>query len=228
MSFDKYSFLFTYPDAKQTLSARRVHIRRLYDILELSIHRNELPRARNAWSILVRCKEINWKIMWKTGASLVATDDDDKAASTRNKVEYLTTMMLQFPEARESIIQEMILHLITTHRYRRALDELELYLPSPPFQENSVLHTYAGLICLYVAQPQVAPGVSPEGRSLRDAQHYFDRARYLDQDNMVATAWSDAIPNFNSSGEDRETPVSDDENMDVETNTVQRVKRART
>ena len=55
------------------------------------------------------------------------------------------------------------------------------------------MHTYAGLICLYVAQPQTVPGVSPEGRSLRDAQHYFDRARYLDQDNMVATAWSDAV-----------------------------------
>ena len=99
MSPDKYSFLFTYPDAKQTLSARRVHIRRLYDILELSIHRDDFLRARNAWSILVRCKEINWKIMWKTGASFVATSDNDKSTATRNKVEYLTTMMLQFPEA---------------------------------------------------------------------------------------------------------------------------------
>lgn len=104
----------------------------------------------------------------------------------------------------------MVLHLIASRQYRKALDELELsvqrlpaprqradstlrYLPSPPFQENSVLNAYAGLICLYLAQPHRPCNQSNEGRSLRDAQQYFDRAKYLDQDNMVATAWSNAV-----------------------------------
>lgn len=98
MSSDKYSFLFTYPDAKQPLSARKVHLRRLYDILELCIQHNDLVRARKAWAILVRCKEVNWKVMWKTGALLVGVEEDKKVV-VRNRVEYLTTMMLQYPEA---------------------------------------------------------------------------------------------------------------------------------
>lgn len=98
MSSDSYKFLFAYPNAKQTLSARKVHIRRLYDILELSIHRNDLARAKKAWAILVRCKEVNWKTMWRTGALLVGKSEDP-TMSARDRLEYLTTMMLQFAEA---------------------------------------------------------------------------------------------------------------------------------
>lgn len=98
MSSDPYKFLFAYPNAKQTLSARKVHIRRLYDILELSVHRDDLVRAKKAWSILVRCKELNWKVMWKTGALLVG-EHEDSAATAKVRLGYLTTIMLQFPEA---------------------------------------------------------------------------------------------------------------------------------
>ena len=93
-----YSFLFSYVSPKQTLSTRKVHIRRLYDVLELSIHRDDLVRARKAWAILVRCKEVDWKIMWKTGA-LLAGAEDKKTVATQNRVEYLITMLLQYPEA---------------------------------------------------------------------------------------------------------------------------------
>lgn len=109
-----------------------------------------------------------------------------------------------------------------------------------------MLHAYAGLICLYLAQPNRAADVSSEGRSLRDAQQYLDRARYLDPNNLVAAAWSDAvrrhatfsgvprphnlhaqIPQFSTSADDRVTPVSDDEDMTLDS-AGQRVKRART
>ena len=71
---------------------------------------------------------------------------------------------------RESLVQELVLSLAVAGRERDALDELELcgsphffvslhtpnskqcsYLPSPPYQDNSVLHTYAGLLCLRLA-----------------------------------------------------------------------------
>jgi len=70
---------------------------------------------------------------------------------------------------RESLLQELVLSLALAGRERDALDELELcgslcswllhttqlkqcsYLPSPPYQDNSVLHTYAGLLCLRLA-----------------------------------------------------------------------------
>lgn len=74
-------------------------------------------------------------------------------------------------EKRESIFQELILRLIVFGNHREALDELELYvsfqipfasacwniihryLPSFPFQDNPVLHVYAGMISLYLSQP---------------------------------------------------------------------------
>jgi RNA polymerase I-specific transcription initiation factor RRN11 len=143
MSSDKYSFLFALPEAKQTLSARKVHIRRLYDILELCIYRNDISRAKKAWSILIRCKEINWKAMWRT-ATLLVGEHENSESLARHRLEFLTTMMLQLPEAvseltlcrtiltaamqRESIIQEMILHLIVARQHRKALDELELFV----------------------------------------------------------------------------------------------------
>jgi hypothetical protein len=72
---------------------------------------------------------------------------------------------------RESLVRELVLSLAMAGRERDALDELELcgslifilpfclktqleqcsYLPSPPYQDNSVLHTYAGLLCLRLA-----------------------------------------------------------------------------
>ena len=80
---------------------------------------------------------------------------------------------------RESLVQELVLSLAVAGRERDALDELELcgslhsfvltyaqlkqcsYLPSPPYQDNSVLHTYAGLLCLRLAlsvETDLGPG----------------------------------------------------------------------
>jgi hypothetical protein len=126
-----------------------------------------------------------------------------------------------------------VLSLALAGRERDALDELELcgsqfffclfyfifwfvvtcgqlygysYLPSPPYQDNPVLHTYAGLICLRLAQwnnklsgdtqgtreaPKHMETVelislqkNPEQRSdqimLREARQYLERARALD------------------------------------------------
>ena len=47
----------------------------------------------------------------------------------------------------------LVLHLIKHERYREAMDELELYLPSPPYDSVSSLHTYAGMLAFFLAQP---------------------------------------------------------------------------
>jgi len=66
------------------------------------------------------------------------------------------------------------------------------YLPSPPYQDNSVLHTYAGLLCLRLALATHA-GDAKEQRNdaskqtlLREAQQHLDRARTLDPEGVVA------------------------------------------
>ena len=216
--FDKRSsssspFLFASPDGKAPSTARKVHLRRLRDILHLSIQRGDLLLARRTFGLLARCPEIEWTAIWKIGLVILATDSPpggDNILGTTKHVEFLRVMMLQHPEEvrsvvprpshfpvsgghgilfplfnptppprmsycsrtfqRESLVQELVLSLAIAGRERDALDELELcgsphffvslhtldskqcsYLPSPPYQDNSVLHTYAGLLCLRLA-----------------------------------------------------------------------------
>lgn len=53
---------------------------------------------------------------------------------------------------KETMLKELVLLFILSGQYSQALDELELYLPSFPYQDNPVLHIYAGLLCLHLAQ----------------------------------------------------------------------------
>lgn len=111
MSGSLDSFLFAFLGDKRPSSARKVHIRRLHDILQISISRDDYPRAKRAWSILVRCKEVDWKEMWRYGLLLLgdgqiqntATPADGvyvTSAETRVenlRVEYLRKMRMQHP-----------------------------------------------------------------------------------------------------------------------------------
>lgn len=226
MSCDEHRFLFAPLDSRKPLTARKIHIRRLYDVLQLSIHRNDLARARRAWCILVRCKEVHWMAMWTTGLHLLGANTD-KVGPASKRLEYLRTMMLRNPEDREDIIKELVLHLILAGSYREALDELELYLPSFPYQDNPVLHTYAGLISLYLAQPSrsAGTGLSFDSGLLREAQSHFERSIILDPENVVAHAFLDKIATFaNSPSED--DPSSDDQGMDLDDHNFRR-KRVR-
>lgn len=84
---------------------------------------------------------------------------------------------------RELILKELTLRLIRAGMHREALDELDLLvilrpavqaglmvpnrnLPTFPFQDNPVLHVYAGLLAVYLAQPKPNPEVSIEGTPL--------------------------------------------------------------
>ena len=135
------TFLFASLDSKRPLTARKLHIRRLWDILHLCIQRGDLPRARRAWLVLARCKEIPWTDHWNVAtlilgagsSSINSTNEDGMAAHTTDDeelpaVDFLRTMMLQHPDAREDMLRELVLHLISHNRCREALDELELYV----------------------------------------------------------------------------------------------------
>lgn len=78
---------------RKVTTARQVHIRRLFDLLELSIQRHDSHSARRAWSILCRCKDVQWKHLWRLGLLMLS---EDRGQST--PVEYLRAMMFQHPE----------------------------------------------------------------------------------------------------------------------------------
>ncbi|KAI6105877.1 hypothetical protein F5141DRAFT_1126535 [Pisolithus sp. B1] len=199
-----HQFLFSLFEDKPRLTSRRIHIRRLYDILHLSLQRQDLVRAQRAWAILARCNEVHWKNLW----TLSVGDVD----SVPTKIDYLRAMMLQHPDEREKILSELIHLYILAGRHRDALDELEFNnndscLPSFPYYDNPTLHLYAGLCCMFNAQLsndlvegkyfimmhtaglQCLAGTDDSGaadRNLIDrAQIFFQRAKALDPDNIV-------------------------------------------
>ncbi|KAL1738865.1 hypothetical protein HDZ31DRAFT_16613, partial [Schizophyllum fasciatum] len=197
------TFLFSSFDSKRPLTARKLHIRRLWDVLHLCIQKGDMPRARRAWLILARCKEIPWTAHWNI-ATLILNGDParsndstmhDAAASHDDElpaVDFLRTMMLQLPDAREDMLRELVLHLIRHGRCREALDELELYLPSFPYSDNPTLHVYAGLTKLYLAQPSASGGAFNKS-GVRDAQSHFERALSLDEENAAARVFLEKV-----------------------------------
>ena len=76
-------------------SARAFHIRRLNDILHLSVQRNDVERAKRAWTILMRCAEVDWMALWNIGFFVLGHGDEweRKKAS-----EYLKATMLSYPQ----------------------------------------------------------------------------------------------------------------------------------
>ena len=77
-------------------TTRKFHIRRLNDLLYLCLERDDLPRARRAWSILTQCKEFDWKKHWQTGVRLVPITESEHP--NRQKVELLRKLIRFYPE----------------------------------------------------------------------------------------------------------------------------------
>ena len=94
------SFLFNSFDWKVPSTARKVHIRRLLDILHLSIQRRDLPRARKAFGLLSRCEEIEWTVIWKLALLLLSDElpTSGDPPGTAKQLDFLRVMMLQHPE----------------------------------------------------------------------------------------------------------------------------------
>jgi RNA polymerase I-specific transcription initiation factor RRN11 len=92
-------FLFASPDGKTPSTARKVHVRRLRDILHLSLQRGDLLLARRAFGLLSRCEEIEWMVIWKIGLVILAVNSPPgDILGTAKHIEFLRAMMLQHPE----------------------------------------------------------------------------------------------------------------------------------
>lgn len=71
-------------------------------MLHLSIERHDSDRALRAWAILVRCKEFDWKVMWRTGLHIIAMrqnrENDDADRPFRQCLDLARGMMLKQPD----------------------------------------------------------------------------------------------------------------------------------
>ncbi|KAG8691864.1 hypothetical protein FRC11_007223 [Ceratobasidium sp. 423] len=191
-------------------SSRKQHIRFTYDLLHVCLQRGDLGRARRAWAILVKCSEIDWRTLWAIGLALIpGREDGEGGRATREHVNYLKRVRLQIPHLQETLLKETILALIDLGEYQEALDELDLYIVTMPFDQNPVLHLYAGMLWLFTAQPQAenSEGSTPEesARSgslntsnwnasrVASAKRHFRRAVALDPENTFARGWLDRL-----------------------------------
>lgn len=85
-------------------SARKFHIRRLNDIVHLCIQRGDLVRAKAAFAVLARCREIDCMDMWRTGLAVVGSGSDSSqrmdgfdsgSISGAARVQYLKAVILE-------------------------------------------------------------------------------------------------------------------------------------
>ncbi|KAG9104558.1 hypothetical protein FRC06_001338 [Ceratobasidium sp. 370] len=215
-------------------SSRKQHIRFTYDILHICLQRGDLARARHAWSILVKCPEIDLRTIWRVGLALIPREGEERekrGRATREHVGYLKRVRLQIPDMvslctfehmviitetrvnrmkQETLLKETVLALIDMGEYQEALDELDLYIVTMPFDQNTVLHIYAGMLWLYTAQPRREHEENGEGQVLGDdggaidtrgwdttrtasAKRHFRRALALDSDNAFARGFLDRL-----------------------------------
>ncbi|KAG8738548.1 hypothetical protein FRC12_016718 [Ceratobasidium sp. 428] len=194
-------------------SSRKQHIRFTYDILHVCLQRGDLARARRAWSLLVKCPEIDLRTIWQVGLALIPCEGENeerRARSTREHVGYLKRVRLRIPDMQETFLKETVLALIDMGEYQEALDELDLYIVTMPFDQNTVLHIYAGMLWLYTAQPRKEQDEKVEDAAFEDdgetidtrgwdatriasAKRHFRRALALDPDNTFARGFLDRL-----------------------------------
>lgn len=190
-----HQFLFSLLGLRNVDSARKLTIRRVYDVCMHSLFLGDVERARKAFGILLRCKEFDWKASWALAIYMLNPHDPDRDDTYfLRQAEQLRLLMLQDPTRREELLNEVLQVLIQNGRYAEALDELELYLPSFPYQDNPVLHIYAGSICLYMSQdPDSQKNNKSPDSLLEEAKAHFNRVIAINPGNCVAHIFLDQI-----------------------------------
>ena len=99
-------FVFASLDGRSSSSsARRVHLRRLCDILHLSIQRGDLLRAQSSFALLSRSEGVQWAAIWKFALIILAATNNPNEPPTAydilgtpKRIEFLRVMMLRHPE----------------------------------------------------------------------------------------------------------------------------------
>ncbi|KAE8541508.1 hypothetical protein D1P53_002870 [Cryptococcus gattii VGV] len=160
----------SYYDEQGELPLRHAYIHSLANLLHACLLRGDIDRAKRAWAILIRCREVDWRARWQWGLLFLSSGSSDAVQNTqasmyasqadddyRQAERWINTLRVGARmEDKPSLLHALTLILIQHARYRQALEELETYLPSYPYLLSASLHTYAGLLAFYLAQPSSA------------------------------------------------------------------------
>ncbi|KAG0143683.1 hypothetical protein CROQUDRAFT_717054 [Cronartium quercuum f. sp. fusiforme G11] len=178
---------------------RKLHIRRLFDLLNLSLLKNDLVKSRRIFKILIRCKEVQFIQLWQFGLRLLDIDHDNDHDQV---LSYLKACRNLDSNQSVNVLIEYISTLISLNRYCDALNELELYLSTLPYSQNSTLHQYAGMLSLFLAQENTSIESDQSSSNLtqrltkisnssyfKKSKTYFDRSKLLDPNSLISNGY---------------------------------------
>lgn len=93
-----HQFLFSLLGLRNVDTARKLTIRRVYDVCMHSLFLGDVERARKAFGILLRCKEFDWKASWALAIYMLNAHDPDRNDTYfLRQAEQLRLLMLQDP-----------------------------------------------------------------------------------------------------------------------------------
>ncbi|KAK0556543.1 hypothetical protein OC846_001112 [Tilletia horrida] len=158
--------------AATTVPLRSEHLRKVFDILQLSLLRGDGPRAARALRILIRAKEWRHSDLWRYGLAVAGllgrdaflstsrarqyqgSDQDEKLrrlseeAATLRRLAYLRGLYRAKQAFRADLLVQIVYELIELKRYEEAMRELEFVLDTHPFRNSPTLHLLAGVLTL--------------------------------------------------------------------------------
>lgn len=110
---------------RPSTSLRAAHIRRVLDLMELSLQRQQLDRAFRCWAIIVRCSEANLNL---AGFQAFARHFLSAGRSPISRRSQSGTTVL--PTRGLVALRERTLSRIADGRMREALEDVEVYVVS--------------------------------------------------------------------------------------------------
>lgn len=139
---------------------RRLHIRRLYDLLRLMLLRHDYLRASRCLHILMHAYEWRPPELWKIGLQVTLLANTD-----HTPLRYLKQISRTRPSLRPHVLPLLIRELIYAEDYKGAHEELTSVVSAHPYRRNPQLHTYLGLLTLYLGQDHVVQCSKADTRS---------------------------------------------------------------
>ncbi|CCJ30238.1 unnamed protein product [Pneumocystis jirovecii] len=166
---------------KKLLSTRKRQIEATYTILHLSLLRGDFLRARYAFSILIRCREVYLYDIWDLGLEILRHFEFDQQET------YLKHLIVFYQASTYSsslkddtfstqeFLRALVLLYIEKREFQKLLDMLEDYLLSAPYSENAVFYQYAGMAALELSRITTVSGESKQFHE--KAEYMFQKAK---------------------------------------------------
>lgn len=127
------------------MDQQRQHMRRVYDLLHVSLLRHDIARAMRCFLILLHSKEWRPIELWSIGLKIANMDPRNDTA-----LKYLLRISRTRTTLRPYTHTFLIREWIRAGYYQRAHEELSSIIGAFPYRHLPPLHTYLGLLTLYL------------------------------------------------------------------------------